>query len=156
MLIEITNKCNEKCTHCMVNAFPNGSDMEESVFLKSVNFAVNNSHVISISGGDPFLHPEFFKFMRYLITKVNSAKHSVGIVIESNGWWITDGKIVERIKKLVSNKNIFGIQISTNKKYYPNYEFTMSHKDDYSKISDKVKLLSDWQGVDTHILYMGS
>lgn len=154
MLIEITRMCNEQCTHCMVNATPAGPHMDMRVFKTAVDFGIHiGAHTFSISGGDPFLHPECFKMFRHLLNKLESRQ--AAIMIESNGWWIEDEKMCSRIKKLLDNPLVFGMQISSNKKYYPNYEWTCSHKDDYEKLHNKIKFLVDWQGEVTNIHYMG-
>lgn len=154
MLIEITRRCNEMCKHCMVTALPDGENMTFATFTKAINFALYNKiRVISISGGEPTLHPSFGKMMNLLFTLTKDKQ--VAIVLESNGWWIEDEKWCERIKRILDNPQVFGLQISTNKKYYPNYERIMSHESDFTNLHPKVKFTHDWQGVDTHLRYMG-
>lgn len=154
MLIEITRMCNEKCTHCMISATPDGPHMKFDTFTKAVSFAlVNKIRVISISGGEPTLHPEFFKMVRYLLNSIKGKE--VIVILESNGWWIEDKKLCDRIAKLMNDPQIVGMQISTNKNFYPNYEFTMSHQKDFESLHPKIKFTHDWQGVDTKLRYMG-
>ena len=146
--------CNEKCTHCMVNALPDGLHMKSATFAKALDFGLlNKLKIFSISGGEPTLHPEFFKLMHFMFTIIKNKE--VGVLLESNGWWIEDKKMCERISKLLDHPQVLGMQISTNKKYYPNYEWTMSHREDYEKLHSKIKFTADWQGVDTHLRYMG-
>lgn len=146
--------CNEKCIHCMVNALPDGPYMKSATFAKALDFGLlNKLKIFSISGGEPTLHPEFFKLMHFMFTVIKNKE--VGVLLESNGWWIEDKKMCERISKLMDHPQVLGMQISTNKKYYPNYEWTMSHREDYEKLHSKIKFTADWQGVDTHLRYMG-
>ena len=152
MLIQITRKCNEKCTHCMVNALPDGQHMDMNTFVNAVYFAISiGSPVIHISGGDPFLHPKFFTFINKATDMLKGRK--MGIVIESNGWWITDTDMSKKIYNLMNTNSIIALlQISTHKSYYPNYEFTMNHKDDFAKIP-RCGFVHDWQ--DKNLVYSG-
>lgn len=146
--------CNENCSHCMVNATPDGPHMSASTFVKALHFAkFNKQKIISISGGEPTLHPEFFKLMNILFTTIKNME--VGVVLESNGWWIEDENMKNRISRILDNDQVLGMQISTNKKYYPNYEKIMSHQRDFENLHSKIKFTADWQGVDTHLKYMG-
>lgn len=154
MLIQITRKCNENCSHCMVDALPEGPHMDRSTFIKAVNFGVvNKIPMINISGGDPILHPNFFYFMSYLLDKLHGT--NIFVAIESNGWWIGYKRLCDRINKLLDNRNILALQISTNKRYYPNYEWTMSHKSDFEKLHNKIKFTADWQGIETPLRRLG-
>lgn len=153
MLIEVTRKCNEKCTHCMVDALPNGPEMDHKTFIRAVKFIKEmKCKFISLSGGDPFLHSEIFKMIRFIQMEI---PYPVAIAIQSNGWWIEDEKLTKRIKKLLDNNVIQVLQISTHKDYYPNYEWTMSHKKDFESLHPNCKLLSDWQGSLTNLAYAG-
>ena len=154
MLIELTRKCNEMCTHCMVDATPDGPHMSLDIFKNALDFAVfNKIKAISITGGEPTLHPEFFKFMRFMLNKLGF--YECGILLESNGWWINNDDMKTRISKLLEHPCIIKMQISTSKKYYPNYEKIMSHQKDFESLSEKIFFTHDWQGVDTHLKYMG-
>lgn len=158
MLIRVTNRCNENCTHCMVDSTPLSPHMEWGTFLKAVSFA-NKFKVkaILLSGGDPFLHPEIFKMIRYIN---DNLKFPHMIAIASNGWWIEDEKMKSRIQKVLDNDQVHSIQISTHRKYYPNYEWTVKHKDDYLNMGCHFE--SDWQGegsngdqVSSNLIYAG-
>lgn len=154
MLIEITRKCNEMCTHCMVDALPNGAHMNSQVFTKAIQFAIDMGiQIVNISGGDPFLHPDCFKYFRYLLDQIKG-RH-MGIGIQSNGWWIDDPKMSERIKKLLDNEQLILMQISTSKQFYPNYEWTMERMYKFEQFHPKVKFTANWQGVDSKLQYMG-
>lgn len=142
MLIRVTNKCNEKCTHCMVNSTPDSPHMEWGTFLKAVSFAKKfKVKVILLSGGDPFLHPEIFKMIRHIN---DNLKYPHMILMASNGWWIEDKGMTSRIEKILDTDQVQSIQISTHKKYYPNYEWTMKHKYDFLNIGCHFE--ADWQG----------
>lgn len=155
MLIQITKQCFEGCTHCMVDGTPNGIHMNENTFKKAVQFAVDNQvNAINISGGDPFLHPDFYGYLNYLHKKCRNYLHAISI--ESNGWWIENKIQCDKIIGMLDKyDDIFCIQVSTNKKYYPNYEWIMNHKGDFERLHSKIKFTHDWQGTDTPLRRLG-
>ena len=73
--VELTNKCNIKCRFCY-----NDSNSDNYSFLKNPlelfhELKNNKVQVIELTGGEPFLHPEFLKIIDYcaknfLITSV--------------------------------------------------------------------------------------
>lgn len=154
MLIQVTRKCNEGCSHCMIDASPTGAHMTQQVFTNALKFAIDNQvGVIIITGGEPFLHPDIFKFINQAIKAIENKK--LIIILESNGYWIEDKDMCEKISKVMKNPQIAGMQVSTHEKYYPNYERTISHILDFKKISSKIEVVADWQGVKTHLKYLG-
>ncbi len=69
LFFELTSRCNLACKHCGSNCSPAESEVlcKEDVFkvLRSVeNFSPRP--LICLSGGEPFLHPEFFAIARRL------------------------------------------------------------------------------------------
>jgi hypothetical protein len=69
MYIQITTRCNMRCPHCCFSADAKGSDMSFSVFLKVLRiwggFLAENRKFVVLGGGEPTLHPEFWKFVGY-------------------------------------------------------------------------------------------
>jgi sulfatase maturation enzyme AslB (radical SAM superfamily) len=59
MLIRVTNKCTMGCRHCMIEASaPDGEHMTSEMFEKALDISsLLYSHVILLSGGEPFEHP---------------------------------------------------------------------------------------------------
>ncbi len=68
--INIGYKCNQKCSHCHVDAGPNRTEMmsDEIINLIPKVIKVNNIKMLDITGGAPELHPKFKK----LVTEVRS------------------------------------------------------------------------------------
>lgn len=153
MLIVVTRKCNEGCRHCMVNAVPTGEDMTIQTFSKSLEFAKKiGARIISISGGDPFLHPKIKEILS-LCEKFHQ-KNGTYFVLESNGWWRRDDKMKEFIYRYLNKPWILGLQVSTNKLYYPSYNDVCQWFETH-KFHSKLKFSKDWQGVETNLKYMG-
>jgi hypothetical protein len=119
MLILITTRCHEGCSHCMHDASPNGYDMSEDThdailfFLDSVG-----PKLIQISGGEPTLHPNFLHFVE------KTAKYSPYLIIESNGSFMLDQDRRIQVQHALRISNVH-LQVRTHRLYYPNYKRTM-------------------------------
>jgi len=109
MLIRITNKCTMGCSHCMVEATPDGRHMSRETFEKALDFTQRyDMPVLMLSGGEPLEHPEFFDF-------VEMAKGACEIVLVlSNGMFLED----ENLRNKVLALNVL-VQITNDPKYYP-------------------------------------
>ena len=68
--INIGYKCNQKCSHCHVDAGPNRTEMmsDEIINLIPKVIKANNIKMLDITGGAPELHPKF----KDLVTEVRS------------------------------------------------------------------------------------
>jgi len=119
MLIKITNKCNNTCTHCMDDANMEGVHMsDETVETLKALIKEVKPLFLQISGGEPTLHPKWidicleFKKLAY-------------VILETNGWWLGDKEKEYEIKKLAEQGVL--VQIRTHPDYYPDYEKTIQH-----------------------------
>lgn len=133
MLIQITNKCYEGCEHCMQCSNPDGKHMDELTFKNALRFArFLKTEAIIISGGEPTLHPDFFRFCQYLDQYISDYKLVMGFCITSNGSWFP--KMTEDIEELAKLKNYIGMQVYTNPKWYKSNSYIMEHRDEISRI----------------------
>jgi len=64
MYIQITTRCNMSCEHCCYNCSTDGENMSVETFKKAIAF---NDECISIGGGEPTIHPQFWEFLRLAI-----------------------------------------------------------------------------------------
>lgn len=121
MLISITNRCNEGCSHCLADATPLGTHMSAETWCDVVAL-LKTMHlkVAQVSGGEPTLHPHFFSWT-YLLANILPA---VGIVIESNGSFAEDATLYADMQDLLQQRWNICLQVRTHPKYYPNYERT--------------------------------
>lgn len=150
MLLQITTKCNEGCTHCMVNALPKGAMMTDSTFESALKVMQEfDIHVLNISGGDPFYHPKIFDWIR----RIRRETHVQIINVESNGWYfledtIFNKELIARIHNALEDElSINYLQICSNKKYYPNFDKIAKLKNyiEYNLGPSCHVVLDDWQ-----------
>lgn len=105
--IEITNKCNLKCKLCNIwkekERNLSFKDIKNSLSYLSNLYAISS---VSITGGEPFLHPQFEKIIKFLtLLKMNKKIKSIGIY--SNGY---DTDIIKNFLKKMG-KYLFGLSI---------------------------------------------
>ena len=109
MLVRITNQCQMGCSHCMVDATPDGQHMEMGVYIKTLAFIERfNFRVILISGGEPTEHPHFFDMVQ------EAEERQLHIAILSNGMFLSDPKMKKRILGLKAL-----VQITNDPRFYP-------------------------------------
>lgn len=100
--IEITGRCNMKCQHCRA-----WQDPQQDLSLREIetilDFVVPEACPemrFTISGGEPFMHPEIFEILKLVKRKVDGAKKIVHhAVITTNGSLLTKQKI-EQLENL--------------------------------------------------------
>ena len=69
--IELTNRCNERCVHCYIPHQEKVKDMDDVTLNKILEEIESSSSVlsISVSGGEPMLHPRFIEVVKRLQAK---------------------------------------------------------------------------------------
>lgn len=67
LYIEITNKCNYKCIYCYNDSQANKTSFiaREKYERLLYTFMLHGLKDVSLSGGEPFLHPDLFSFLKY-------------------------------------------------------------------------------------------
>ena len=102
----ITHKCNLRCLHCYQEDYKQDLNFEEirKVFFDYLDFLKKNKFKghINITGGEPFLHPDFFK----VISMFEENNITFGIL--TNGTLLNE----EKAQKLSSYKKLSFVQIS--------------------------------------------
>ncbi len=80
--VAITQKCNLSCYYCSRDAGREKEEMSLQEFQHIITslkaYKKNQAEVVAISGGEPFLHPDFFKFLETLQAQ------GLGATINSN------------------------------------------------------------------------
>lgn len=119
MTIRITNKCQNKCLHCMQDSSPDRNEiMPFETFKKSLEFINQTLSInINISGGEATLHPEILLFLSEACKSKQKA-----VILVSNGLFLKDNLMLrDNIFYLMQeNKNLY-IQITSVKGIYSNY-----------------------------------
>lgn len=107
-IIEVTDRCNLKCPTCYASSSPNyGRHRTLEEIEKMLNTIVDNEKepdVVQISGGEPTVHPDFFKILDY--AKKLPIRH---LMVNTNG--IRIAKDRSFAKKLASYMPDFEIYL---------------------------------------------
>lgn len=121
MLIRITEQCDEMCTHCMIDASPEGHSMKRDVFKDTLRFLMEaKPKVVLISGGEPTQHRNFSGIC--LIIKALMPEAVVCLL--TNGLFIYNKNKTEDIRYLIE-KGI-SVSVRTHPKFYPSYKRVMA------------------------------
>ena len=102
----ITHKCNLRCIHCYQEDYKNDLTFEQikTIFFHYIEYIKNNNFKghINITGGEPFLHPDFFNIINLF------DDHNISFGILTNGTLLTESIV----KKLTTYRNLSFVQIS--------------------------------------------
>jgi len=134
--IEITGKCNMRCRHCRAWAEAK-VHMPIDVIRTILGFAKKNADPnfrLTVSGGEPFLHPSFIEIMETV--------HEFGIgdvIVTTNGSAVTDKAIV-RLKE-IAFKNLC-IQVSVDSTIAEKHDAFRGFKGAFEKATSCLRRVS--------------
>ncbi len=77
--LDLTYRCNERCVHCYLDHDDHGELTREEVFRVLRELACAGTLILTLSGGEPLLRPDFFAILQYARALTFSVK------IKSNG-----------------------------------------------------------------------
>ena len=64
--IELTSKCNERCIHCYIPHEDKLYNIDDNLYFQTIKQLKDIGIIsISLSGGEPMLHPNFLEFLKY-------------------------------------------------------------------------------------------
>lgn len=103
VIFEITQQCNLKCKHCLIDA---GAPSENELSFEEIKKIIDQLKEmkvfnINFGGGEPLLREDFFDILEY------ASKLNIGIVFSTNGFLVND-EVLEKLE----NIKTFAVQIS--------------------------------------------
>jgi len=102
-IIEITDQCNLKCPVCYAGD-GNSFDLPFWRTQELIDLYIkceNNPEVLQISGGEPTLHPDIFRILKYA-----SQKRIKYILLNTNGIKLADYDFCQKIALAMKNDNL--------------------------------------------------
>lgn len=112
MIINLTYRCNSQCIMCNIWQSQNNKEMEFKDWEKIIKDPIfSQIKSLTISGGEPILHPEFEKISNLFVEELPKLKN---ISLITNGF-LTE-KILKNVEKLAIVCNVkkvnFGVSVS--------------------------------------------
>lgn len=102
----ITHKCNLRCIHCYQEDYSNDLNFDQikKIFFDYIDYLKANNFKghINITGGEPFLHPDFFNIISLF------EKNNITFGILTNGTLLDENMV----KRLSQYNNLSFLQIS--------------------------------------------
>ncbi len=99
--IELTNRCNERCVHCYIPHDKKISDIEPALFYEVLDQCRDMGVLsLTLSGGEPMLHPNFCDFLR------KAKEYDFSINVLSNLTLLNDEIITEMKENRLSSVQV--------------------------------------------------
>ncbi|WP_278907016.1 radical SAM protein [Faecalitalea cylindroides] len=143
--IEITGVCNMRCTHCRASN-------EQSIFmdlntiqmiLEFANINKNDNFNLTISGGEPLMHPHFLEIMNLI------RSYPFGeIVVTSNGSLLTESILSELNELNFSNLTI---QLSLDSVNSFEHDKKRNYVGAFQKVIQSLKFLKNYPKLNSSV-----
>jgi uncharacterized radical SAM superfamily Fe-S cluster-containing enzyme len=105
-LVEITSSCNLKCPMCFAESGPGGRHIDWESYTRMVDryvYLEGSADVLQLSGGEPTLHPELVRMVRYAYDKPIAA-----VMINTNGVRLAkDARLVDELASMRDKLEIY-------------------------------------------------
>lgn len=134
LFVEITNKCNKKCSYCYNNMDKNikNTYISKQNIINLINQAQKmNIESIILSGGEPTLYPELEYITEYILKKQFSCK------INSNAY--NQNRLIDLVNQNINDRRKLQFQFTVDG--YKSIHDKYRGEGDYNKVIDTVKLL---------------
>lgn len=140
---QLNSDCNLDCLHCCEEA---GHSMPDELTREEImNFCKEIAELrvpyVAISGGEPLLHPDFFKISEFL------RSHGVSLKVETNGLLIN-----REVAKCFAELGFRSVQVSVDGATPHAFE-KLRLRGDWQKTMDACKYLVE-AGVNTEIVFV--
>ena len=120
MSIEVIRKCPNHCLHCSSSSSANCNEVISFDLFKKVVDGAANLHLqtVCFSGGEPFLHPDIVKMVKYVSDKgIQAYIYTSGIYMNQKSVMSSIPRVILLQIKDVVTKLIFNIEAATDKFY---------------------------------------
>src|SRR5262245_13200539 len=105
-LIEVTSNCNLSCPLCFAESGPGGQMIDFETFTRMVDRIVHlegTADVVQLSGGEPTLHPEIVRMVRYAYEQPIMA-----VMINTNGIRLAhDSELIRQLAEFRDRLEIY-------------------------------------------------
>ena len=122
--IDITNACIHSCSNCtrFCGHHKKPFFMDFETFKKAVDSLSGFGKCIGVMGGEPTIHPQFERFIRYIGEKYPSKYHIPGgkEPVQNFSEYIHDKNFI--LDECLNNRKGPGLLSSITKQYYENFE----------------------------------
>lgn len=138
--VEIVSECNERCIHCFIPHELKTDLMDEGLFYRILDQAkeLNLLH-ITISGGEPMLHPRFVNFVK------KCREYDMSVNVLSN-LTLLDEKMISEMKK----NPLLSVQTSVYSMHPDVHDGITRHQNSLAKTCASVRKLVE-SGIPTQI-----
>lgn len=110
IIINLTYRCNSRCIMCNIWQSKKEKEMGLKDFQKIIRDPIFlNVRSLTISGGEPMLHPEFKEISELLLNELPKLRN---ISLITNGF-LTE-RILESVERLVTTCNIKGVDLGVS------------------------------------------
>jgi len=139
MLLQISNRCDEGCPHCLQDSREDGGLMSMETFRDAVRFGYNTGwHLFLVSGGEPTMNPEMERMLLWFDDISQSLHREFGVPIKfaiaTNGTWIEDADKRRMMWRIARLKSYMFTQVYTNKRWYQDYDFIQDWRTELEQI----------------------
>lgn len=113
MYVQITTKCNMSCAHCCFAATRKGEHMPLNIFQKALQVAVNRGDHLTIGGGEPTMHPDFFKYLELAREESRRGNFDIQPFVVTNGKNAKVNRMMDMLEQeLEWGQNTFSMALS--------------------------------------------
>lgn len=135
-LLQITERCNFKCSHCFVDSTITGYEMSLTQITDKVipNFIKSKVTKVTLTGGEPLVHKDILGIISALCNS------NIAVSICTNGSLITDSflKSISSYTKIHFNISLDGFEYESHGRFRGNLEYNT-----YNRIIENIKKVGD-------------